>query len=78
MKIVYIITHAVLGTMTLPYVIVVHDTTLLQAMFLHTPLLRDVTSLHRDAWFSRRKLGSFDMMSLIRVRFSLKLQVGLN
>jgi phage gp37-like protein len=38
----------------------------------------DVTSLHRDAGFSRRKPGSFDMMLLVRVGFSSKLQIGFN
>jgi hypothetical protein len=32
-----------------------------------------VTSLHRDASFSRRELGSFDVMSLVRVGFSFEI-----
>jgi hypothetical protein len=39
-------------------------------------IVGDATSFPRDKWFSRRKLGSFDIKSLVWVGFSSKLQVG--
>jgi hypothetical protein len=33
-------------------------------------IVGDVTSFRRDEWFSRRKLGSFDIMSLVWVGFT--------
>jgi hypothetical protein len=58
-------THAAMDTMT--YVTDVHDTLLQVQAMLH--IVGDVTSFRRDEWFSRRKLGSFDIMSLLFFHF---------
>jgi hypothetical protein len=52
-----------------------HWCTWYQAMYQCTAV-GDATSFRRDEWFSRRKLGSFDIMSLVWIGFSSKLQVG--
>jgi hypothetical protein len=57
------------------YVIDVHvHETLLHAMLLHTPLVVKF----RHCIVTHCELGSFDMISLVRVGFSSKQQIGFN